>query len=99
MYSCGLLMIYRIIKNRTFSIFCYHICDYVFSYSSDYNVVMSSRAPLKTPAWEAKKANTLRHTGYPMYSCVLLIIHKTEYRTERSVFLIMCLVTRAITML
>ena len=25
-----------------FSIFCYHICDHVFSYSSDYDVVMSS---------------------------------------------------------
>ena len=44
------------------------------------------RALPKTPAWEAKKVNTLCDTGYPMYSCVLLMIYKTEYRTERSVF-------------
>ena len=57
------------------------------------------RAPPKTPSWEAKKANTLCHTRYPMYSGVLLITYRPEYRTERSVFVIMCLATRAITLL
>ena len=47
-----------------------------------------------------KKACTLWHTGFPLYSCFLLMI----YRTDRLfvfvfTFVNVCLVTRAITVL
>ena len=42
-YSCFLLMIYRTDRLFIFFLFvCFHVCEHLFSYSSDYSVVMSS---------------------------------------------------------
>ena len=41
LYSCFLLMIYTT-KRLLLLFFCFHVCEHLFSYSSNYRVVMSS---------------------------------------------------------